>query len=384
MVKTYYLKKYGKRFAGMVGASLMKKAASRTSNYVASKFTRKRKPSGKGRKPAKKPCRLPRKTVKCVKDIVKKEMSKEHATGSYYKNYAGTLLLPSTSANLQICSDHLFWSQGSVVKQRLRFFCPDQFVDAASILFNGKTAALPDTATTNNIADPELKFNVAYASAHATFRNCLPIPIELIVYEVRSKDLESDWFGDDYTDALESTNLNQVGGSTVNRSSLNVSPTMLDALKTRYKIKTTKKVLLPGQPMYYRTMYKPNTLWKKQNFVDGNVLQNVGKDSVQIFYVYQPVTGPIDDPNSVSAKLKVGKLYKGIPSGNASSLLGCITCEVKEIFKIDCPDGMAVANQKDATCIFNAYEAVEQTSTAYSGAYYANRTSGGNNFVQDT
>jgi len=140
---------------------------------------------------------------------------------------------------------------------------------------------------------------------------------------------------------------------------------MFEALKTRYKIKTIKKVLQPAETIVHTMNYKPNTLWRKQNYVDGNTFQNVGKDTVQLFYTYKPMTGPIYD--STDTYLKVGTLFSATTtSGGSPAGATCVTCEVHETYKIDCPDGMAVANTKDATCIFNAYESIANPATSSS------------------
>lgn len=350
-------RKYGKRFAGMVGASLMKKAVNTATNYAsrkASSYTRKRKASFKRPKPSKKPC-LTRKTAKCVREIVKKELTKETPTGIYHKNYAGTLLLPGPGTNSQIAGDHVFWTEGQVQKQRLAFFTPAQLIDAASILFNAKVAAVPDTGTSGNFSDVELKFNIIYASASVVFRSFVQGIVDLNIYEVTAKHMEPDWFGEDYTDALEATNMNQVGGTTFNRSSLNVKPTLIEALKTRYSIKTISKRLQPGDSFTHFMSMKANTLFKKQDNFDGNVLQFVNKQSKQLFYSYTPVLSPIFD--SGDSRLKIGRAYRTVASSATS--LNCITCEVKEIFKIDCPEGgISPSLGKDSFCILNAYEPV--------------------------
>jgi len=350
------------RIAG-AAYNLYRKRKSSTSTYVpAKRMKRTIKRLSYKRKARSVKC-LPRKTVKCVKEIVKKELTKESPTGTYYKHYGGTLLMPLTDSNNQLASDFVFWAQGSFPKQRLIFFQPHQMLDAASVLFNSKTAALPDTNTTNDIADVQTKFNVIYASAKVTIKSHAVIPVELSLYEVRSKDLENDFFGDDYNDALESTNLNQVGGTTFNRSTMHVKPTMFESLKTRYKIKEITKKLLPGESLTHFMKYKSNTLWKKQNYVDGNVLQNVGKDTVQLFYTYRPCVTPIYD--GAGNGLRVGVLWRQSSLVASQTGTACLTCDVHEIYKIDCPDGMAVINQKDATCVFNGYEPIITLNGAY-------------------
>jgi len=306
------------------------------------------------RKTAKKGSKLARGTVKTVKEIVKRELSKEDPTGTYYKNYAGTLLLPGPGTNSQIAGDHVFWTEGQIQKQRLAFFTPAQIVDAASILFNSKTAAIPDTGTSGNFGTVSLKFNIVYASATVTLRNFFTGIIDIHLYEVTAKHMEPDWFGDDYTDSLEASNMQQVGGVTFNRSSLNVKPTQVSELKTRYAIKTVTKRLQPGESFTHFMSMKANTQFNYQDNIDGNAACFVNKYSKQLFYTYSPVLSPIFD--AVDSRLKVGRAYRTVASSTTS--LGCITCEVKEFYKMDPPTGITISNARDTVCVLNAYEAV--------------------------
>jgi len=343
--------------------AVMKRRGSTVSNRPTKKLkiSRKRK-SRKTKRTYKTKCpKLSKCTTKSVRDIVNKVLSKKDPTGTYIKNCGYAAIKPTLTliVNKQMVSDTIFNSAGASIYP-LNFFTPQSFIDAASILFNGKTAAL-GIGGVGDFTDPELKFLVQYASVKITITNFIQQRIKLLLYEVTSKDLENDFFFDEYKDSLEATNLNQTGGTVATVFDVSMRPTLISSLRKRYKI-VTKEYLLDAGDIVSHYMKVSNYKFNRSNYMDGNVLQNFTSVSKQLLYAYEPVMCP-GIPNTGSVPAIIGRQYPTITGANAVINNGMITFECNEKYIIDAPPTTSVANAKDTLATFQGYEADTTTES---------------------
>ena len=359
-------RKFATKAAIMAGKSIYqsgKKYLSRTRNATSSIYVK------KGRRRMRSVLKRKRMDSR-ISRLVKKELKKDSPVGKYIKMYGGFAKKPETTHQFNTVDATIFLQNvpGALNKQfnalkRLDFFTPVLLNDVASVLFNGKNAVVgPDTTGDfSKIAD--LKFTVYKAEAVITFKNCTEMNLELIVYEVTPKDLEEEDFGTDWLNAMQSTNITQVGGVTATPFTLGVSPLQLKGLWERYKMIQKKRVLRPGQSLSHTVKMPKDFEFDGSKYFDTNVLAKYTKFSKQVWYSYNSL--PQSCYDSANDRLRMGRPIL-IRDAGLDEEPSALVIDVKEQYKISCPDNAPIEKQVDAYCWLPKYDTFEQIITRVS------------------
>lgn len=311
------------------------------------RYGRKRK--GKSKKQAMKS------KVKTLAKAVGKELGIAPVIGKYYKSYSGQLLPVSTGNVNWKVGDAMYRRQGSTTNpvRDLHFFRIHDFVDAASVLFNGKVEAAESNLGTGDFTDSELHFMVKYASVKVMFKNCCDQPMELQVIVASPKDLEDDSFLIDWDDQF--TNLNVVGTSIPlpQPHNWNTEPGHVDGLRKRWAFKTKNIILQPGEVHYVQRKLK-DFEFKLIDYYDQTNVKKFGKMSQLISYRYNVL--PTFHYASTGDKLLTGRATVGGDPATLQSAVTGMLVEVNETWIVHAPDIAAVANKKDTICYMNDYD----------------------------
>nr|WPR18607.1 MAG: capsid protein [Crogonang virus 142] len=352
-----------KAVAGQVVTSVAKSLYQKGINKAANKIVK--TVTGKKRKRK----TTERKTRNKIRKIVKQELKKDVPQGRYVKMYGGFAKLPAADHENNTVDATIFLQNvpGALNKQfnalkRLDFFTPVLLNDVASVLFNGKNALVGPDTTGDFAKIADLKFTIYDARATVMFKNCTEMTLELVVYEITPRDLEEEDFGTDWVKAMESTNMTQVGGTTATPFTLGVSPLQLKGLWERYKMVQKKKSLRPGQSFSHQVKMPKNFEFDGSKYFDSNVLAKYTKFSKQIWYSYNSL--PQSCYDSANDRLRMGRpiLIKDANVHEPSALV----IDVKEQYKISCPDNAPIEKQVDTYCWLPKYDVFEQTITKIS------------------
>lgn len=229
----------------------------------------------KGRKMKRKMRRRARekkKATKFVKDIVKRELHCKADIGVYNKCYTSDLRCAND------INDEVTWLAGARYRNQLSGqdterglqFQPhtlNKILDAASIVYNGKTKAINWESTTNNFDIASLKLNLIYASYKLEIFNMEFYPHEVTIYEVTNKTPLDTSFLTNVDNNVGS--MKWVGGAPAVTQLSNshwsldfgLEPSMVKGIEKQYRIrKVAKKVLMPGSKMHYFSKLGPHCI----------------------------------------------------------------------------------------------------------------------------
>lgn len=175
-------------------AQARKKVTYKAVKRSISKFV-KRKRSAKKKIGARKKTRF----RKAVKKIISNEEQKSKALGHYNKHYGIDILNDISTVNNER------WVQGGMrgtgnaglFSQYALSFTPFSVfrcLDAASVIFNGKTPAVDPTQGTNQLDFSKTKIDVKYASYAFTLRNISQFEYDYEIWEATNKSNTDDDF----------------------------------------------------------------------------------------------------------------------------------------------------------------------------------------------
>lgn len=268
---------------------------------------------------------------KVIKGTVENVLQCKLARGSYTKLYSMERAVVNTDANKQLVWANATRSGGNTdpYSTAALFFNPfhmKRLLDAASVLYNGKTKSLKYETTTGNFATEGKKLNVdfTYCSYTLTMKNTHRVAVVIDLYKGTAKndhdnDLFSDWAAGYGAQPWEQTAPDPFTyGQTLTNN---------PQVKDSWKIKHQKFYLAPGAS---KTIY---TSWKGcvdfDAFKTGGTLIQHGKGISQNWvFVVKPV---------------LGMEQATAPTGTAGQTNGATTFEgivflCKEVYKCLQPD----------------------------------------------
>lgn len=270
---------------------------------------------------------------------VQRVLSKNKPTGTYTKTYTGNLKTFSDN----VYSFHKDVSRVTTTLAGSDFLAFDtrRVMDAVSVLFNGKTAAMNGYLTPGNLDSKTTKFRLQYASYKMSIKNTSDITLDVEIWAVDNKHQEAQTFVDAYTESL--ANLNQVGGATSLITKIGVNPSQIPQLAKNYNIKRIKKTLKPGNTCTYFTSIADRTIDFIQ-YWEGAEEQFFQKFAKQLYIRTKP-TLSVAYNNLTSASAYFG--------GSATAFQHPVMVEITEKYKVDAPDDVASANENDSWAWFN-------------------------------
>jgi len=188
-----------------------------------------------------------------VKKYVKQAIKEPQAKGLYKRLKYGSLPAgPST--NEYYTTDTQLINNSADNFNQFVFFTTSKVLDAASVLFNGRTAGFDHKVATGLFDKEELRVDTVYMSAVVNFRNLQPHSLQFRIIEWECKSHRDAPFLNEYAAAI--TAMEKAGGTTWDVDSFLLSPTATPAMKTNYVMKEHKFTLEPGQETSYTYVQK--------------------------------------------------------------------------------------------------------------------------------
>lgn len=344
-------KKFATKAAVFAGKSIYqagKKYMTKKTSGTRSKVVRKG-----GRLVKTRPTSGKNKMTKKIVKLVKKEIAFNEPVGKYYKNYAGQALLPGPGSTNWKASHNIYRNVApgdNAYLKELSFFSPRALIDAASVMFNGKTPAT-SPGVIGDFGDKELVVKFKYASVNVMFKNCYDFPIELNIITAQAKDLEVESFAQDWSDFYSVVN---TVGTFPSFSSYGTKPGHLDGLKARYRFKDKTVILQPGDSTNIYHALPQDYLFEQTKVYDATSIQPYSPDTFQIVYRFLPLINL--GINSTSDRLVTGRVFvNGDANADQNNITGMII-EVKESYIMVAPTITDVAQAKDKICYHNDYD----------------------------
>lgn len=236
------------RFLKTVGAVAAGKVAART-------LKRKRKVSVKAT--SKK--RAATRTKKMIRSVVANTLNRTKAVGKFSKRYVGEMNWSQITPNQQVVFDaglRNWTNSGDYTAPALRFnaFDVHKLLDAASVLYNGKTKNINYRLTPQNFDPKDLTVNFAYCSWEITISNQSYQDFECIWYEGHAIETQNIKLYDCWQRAL--TNMNWVGGQEQLISMGAKIRKELDEVHRNFKVVAKKFRLAPGAKKTFKYTFK--------------------------------------------------------------------------------------------------------------------------------
>lgn len=295
---------------------------------------------------------------KRVKKIVKNEMMCQENVGIYTKHYTGEIE-PSVAAGQYNYAFAATRNQGnsgaySVFNMLFKPFSRKKILDAASVLYGGKTKGLAIDGTGNfNLAG--VKIDTIYCSYDIRITNYTQFPYEVELWSVTNKEntdrLPLDTMSrmlpaDEYVGGVPTFEL---AAGNQYRADMCLDLSTIKGLSAKYKLEKVKSgVLFPGIGMKHfvkqgmRCYDMTKDLFVTEGDPPTSVLPSHGKGEVSYFLKYTPVMHIY-----ASAANYVATNF----ANTGNSTYGFLV-EVKEVFKLFEPAETPETQVGDKRCCF--------------------------------
>jgi len=300
--------------------------------------------------------------TKFVKNVIDSKAMCSEPVGHYTKQYGLELANPSGlvgSDVIYVGGTRSFTNSAPYTVFGCAFL-PNNYkklLDAASVLFNGKTAAVDFENGTNNFATNLLKLDVMYASYKITLTNNTQQVFYVECVEVINRDSTQT----NVIDTASAVALSQKWGGNVLTSGI---PTIIKAnneynvpmplkfgmyegLEHKYHFKPVwKRKLKPGKiATYIDIMHQQCIDFQKHNAVGSADLASYARGQKQVFFRFRA--------KAMNSYKNTGGAqgFTTIYSGNANAAYG-IAVDVKETYKILQPNSTSEANESDLRVLF--------------------------------
>lgn len=293
--------------------------------------------------------RMSTKLRKQVKAIAQNVVNCSENYALYEKNYGGNFDVANTGNNQYVTASLSDNDVQNYPGKGLHMFTPRKFLDAASILFNGKAMGQNHEVTTNNFDVKDLKIDVLYASYKLTLKNITDIPFEVELYEFESKRNTFTDVSQYVANAIAKT---EWVTTTPTLGAYGIKPTMFPSVKGSYHVKRNKFVLLPTQTKTFFYKWKGCLEMKKYLELQGSDYElsymspKVGRELMMICHPH------------LSLGYNAGTTTVGHQCFNVKGK--SIVAEVNEVFKILQPDDTLDANEGQKRALFNNFETVPE------------------------
>jgi hypothetical protein len=298
---------------------------------------------------------------KALKQIVKNEIHCAATVSVLTKKYSGNVDMQTSNDRV----DRVFTNSNRAGGNDTGFaefdmqwtpYNTKRLLDAASVLYNGKTPAVKISGT--NFDYKLLQADFLYASYKIVFINHQNVPIEMDMYEVTYKSNSNTAFLDAAKQGLSQQKFVTGGDPTFTVvgttnfgyiMDLGLEFTMIESLSKSFAIKKLKtKKLLPGKTAsYFSKMPASCCDFSKRVLADGTTLASYAKGDKQLVIRVRPVLMPVS-ANGGTNFVPQRTLYGQV--GN----WGLLT-EVTEVYKIAQPDITADAYNGAKRCFVTDY-----------------------------
>lgn len=184
-----------------------------------------------------------------VRRIATSVVHDEEPQGKYLKRYVmymPTSVGTTTSAVQNVINTGLYGAANQEGTTIFSVGSGQKIIDAASVLYNGKTKGFNVSSTTNNLSYDNLIIPDFYHRIDYTFHNNTPVIMEMYFIESSPKTNMLNNFYQNWNAALEA----QVGTDEV-MTYLGNRPQYSGQMKRMYNMKTTKRLLKPGERFTY-------------------------------------------------------------------------------------------------------------------------------------
>lgn len=292
---------------------------------------------------------------KSVKMIVKGAMKCDVPIGTYHKFYVQDINMQNTAANNQLvytCGQRAGGNSTPYTSEGMSW-CPfnlKKLLDAASVVFNGKSKAINWEDTTNNFSNPKvLQVDVVYASYELRLKCISEQELKCKLVRGRAKKNFGTGLYDVWNTAIG--NARWVGGAP-NINTIGIAPTGWKELDNGYDVKVEEFTIRHGEEKVFRTSFKGCVDFQK--FYQGDSLQSFGKGISESWNLVVIPAKTIYKSNTTPDVLAT----RGVTSG----FNDYFNVEIKEVYKMYQPEITADANAGQKFVYLTDFPAITSTS----------------------
>lgn len=307
------------------------------------------------------------KNKKTVAAIVQRTLDKNTTINVYRKNYCMDQKVEYNRPDLQlyIVGGRRNDANTAPFTEKALQFTPisvEKILDAASILWNGKTVSIDSSIETGNFDLSKTSVHVQYASWKLELRNFSPVALDIEVIEVTNKDTyNSDNFFKNMQLEVGQNNIVAYNYNTpglfVDSASDNqwaitkgLKFTDVTGLEDSYKWKVVKrKRLLHGAGMKIKYTINDKKVDLSQYVHGSGLLADYCRGDKQLLLKVTPVLHAMYNDAAEAALLPLNATFQTLNSVFNGLIMHC-----SEVFKIAQPSNTTDANEGHRTILFSS------------------------------
>lgn len=339
---------FGKTLLAKVGKKAVGYGATKIAAVIGGSRKRKRTSTTKTSR------KLAKKGVKNkIRKAVVAELGKDLPAGTYRKLYTGSLAANNNAAGLDVYRICLERGGGNisphtVFGMQVTPFITKRVWDAASVLFNNKTAAINFEEATGNFAIAKTKIHLKYASYELELRNLTDMDQDVVFYEFTAKD---------NTDVDPATVINnnknnglfktaptvQVTGSALQISE-GYTMGMFPGLSEHWDLKKSTKSMRRGESYKFFRSVRNQHYDLKALLTDSGDVASYAKGHKIYYFCVNPVMAgvAIDTSSKINGVVRYGE------SNNNKTIVAA----VKEVYVVQQPSNTVDAQEGDVKVVF--------------------------------
>lgn len=316
----------------------------------------------KGYRTGKRKVVVSKKLTRQIKSVALKTIHDEKPTGTFIKSHCG--VFPKTVGG-GMSVENRFFIDSTQADAVMTHFCVGGYVkliDAVSVLFGTKTAAV-NYVVTDNLNPAQMIIPSVKHVQNLEFRNNSPVPREIWIYETTPKEDTNNNVSTSYA----AMTLTQQGGTTRSRLYYGMQPELFPQFKDAYRILKKKYLVIqPGASFKYTLTQSADHIKFDKWMAAGTTTPfNYRKGFTKELLVIEaiPLAGITENTEPVEA-------VQFTTSNN--SPLSFLAVFSRERITMKCPENIANSHSKDNTvCVVSAQFAGVGMDTTRS---YTNKT----------
>lgn len=288
--------------------------------------------------------------TKTFRDKVKKIVDGQKSLGTYKSKTFGVTSIPS-SHNVQECNGNFINHGIASGGTRMEFFDINSIVDAASILYNGKLAAMDWQTDPDDLNFPfnKLRVDVPYMSYSIEMTNTFDQSILVSIIHYRAKkSVPTDDFQSEFGTAISNSNLvGETLPSPLNIQTYGLRPQQFDYMRKLFEMTETNRRLMPGES-YSVSYSKSNQTYDIAKYLEGDEVPRYTKGHEGLFLIvsHPLTTHQTQDINTTVTTYPTAGHFAGLDARANDA----IAIQVTRTFKINCPDLAEDDKDVDAFC----------------------------------
>lgn len=295
---------------------------------------------GRREKRARRTTRTKKSIKTAIKKVVKNVIECDFNNGIYEKAFVSMNDIrcnDSYSANAQSVITYTQRNLGNAgvytpKALALEVFTTSKLLDAASVLYNGKSSAINYEATSHNFDTKGLKINYQYVHASWRLKNATLTAYDCDLYEATPKQTTNTSFSDAWDNSHKSA---PWIGTTPGVTQIGITPGQAQGLKRTWDYKKHSFRMMPGDEKVFHFTFKGCIDYEKLRYESSPGVFDKYEYIKNLSKTLTLISVPTLDTATDGANNRVGRMTANL---TPDAVPRCFVWECKELTKVQQPD----------------------------------------------